>query len=357
MSDTIVIQSHRGPYTVDFDEDVFSRLSTATGTTVHYLVDRQVAELYRADLAPVLGAPSVLLIDANENSKSLERFPAYVAHLVSRSVRRDHELIAVGGGVIQDITSFLAATLLRGISWRFFPTTLLAQADSCIGSKSSVNCGDAKNILGTFTPPHEITVATRFLDTLGPAEIRSGVGEMLKAHAIEGPDAFDLIARDYSRLFADRGTLVRYLRRSLEIKRPYVEKDEFDRGPRLIFNYGHSFGHALEAATEFAIPHGIAVTMGMDMANYVAARKRVGDPELYRSRHPILKANFAGYETLPVPLAAFHAAMAKDKKNVGRDRVTVVLPTVDRLLFRTTIDVDDEFRGICRDYLMTERGT
>src|SRR5204862_184742 len=99
-------------------------------------------------------------------------------------------LLAVGGGITQDITCFLAATLLRGIDWHFYPTTLLAQADSCIGSKSSINVGAAKNILGTFPPPKQVTISTCFLDTLDPGDVRSGVGEMLKVHAIEGPGAF-----------------------------------------------------------------------------------------------------------------------------------------------------------------------
>ncbi|MFL5887412.1 MAG: AroB-related putative sugar phosphate phospholyase (cyclizing), partial [Thermoleophilaceae bacterium] len=288
----LVIESHAGPYEVTFDDGALRALGeqVSDGKT-HVVIDDRVASLYEEELAPVLGSPSVLRIEASEPAKSLDRFPAYIEHLVARGVRRGHVLVAVGGGVIQDIVCFLAATLLRGLEWHFVPTTLLAQADSCIGSKSSINVGSIKNVLGTFTPPARVTIATRLLDTLSPEDVRSGVGEMLKVHAIEGPEAFDAIAADYSRLFDDRETMERYVHRSLEIKKRIIEIDEFDRGPRNVMNYGHSFGHALESATDFAVPHGIAVTIGMDMANYTARQLGLADGAFERM-HGTLAANY-----------------------------------------------------------------
>lgn len=354
MSETLTVQSHKGPYTVHFDEDALAHLNAAVSADAHFIVDARVAELYRDKMAAVLASPSVLLIAADENNKSLEKFPAYVQHLVDRKIRRDHTLIAVGGGVIQDITCFLAATMLRGVSWRFYPTTLLAQADSCIGSKSSINSGAAKNILGTFTPPREIHLATTFLDTLDARDVRSGVGEMLKVHVIDGPASFDAIAADYERLFVDRATMIRYVRRSLEIKQGYIERDEFDQGPRNIFNYGHSFGHAIEAATDFAVPHGIAVTIGMDMANWTAWQLGVGTEAHYRRMHGALAANYAGFEGAPVPIDPFIAAISKDKKNVGGD-VTLILPGPDARVARGRYPNDDRFRALCAEYLAERR--
>ncbi|MCB2100610.1 MAG: hypothetical protein KDE22_07055, partial [Rhodobacterales bacterium] len=290
-------------------------------------------------------------VQATEPNKALDRFPAYVAHLVAHGVRRDHVLLAIGGGIIQDITCFLAATLLRGVDWHFYPTTLLAQADSCIGSKSSINCGDAKNILGTFTPPRQVTICTRFLDTLDPRDVRSGVGEMLKVQVIDGPGAFDRLAADYPRLFTDPAVMETYIRRSLEVKKGYIETDEFDRGPRNIFNYGHSFGHAIEAATDFAIPHGIAVTIGMDMANWISARLGVGSAENHRRMRPPLRANYDGYERHPVPLEPFLKALSKDKKNVGSGTVTLILPDAGGRVFRDVYANDAAFAALCREFL------
>ena len=161
MSENLVIQSHRGPYEVHFDDDALVHLDRNVPPNAHFLIDKRVASLYGREMRSVLDSASVLQIDATEQNKSLEAMPRYVNHLVARSVRRAHTLIAIGGGIIQDITCFLAATLLRGLPWRFIPTTLLAQADSCIGSKSSINLGATKNILGTFNPPGDI-VRARF---------------------------------------------------------------------------------------------------------------------------------------------------------------------------------------------------
>lgn len=350
MSD-LVIASHKGPYGVTFAEDGLERLDAAVPAGAHVIVDARVAELYSDRMRNILSGPSVLRIEATEANKSLERFPAYVDHLVGRSLRRDQPLIAVGGGIIQDITCFLAATMLRGVSWHFYPTTLLAQCDSCIGSKSSINCGEAKNILGTFTPPNQVVISTRFLDTLDERDVRSGVGEMLKVHAIAGPEAFAGFASGYDAMFTERAAMVAAIRRSLEIKKAVIEVDEFDTGPRLVFNYGHSFGHAMEAATDFAIPHGIAVTIGMDMANWISAELGIGTRDHWAAGHGVLKKNYRGFEGFPVPVDRVLAALAKDKKNTGSGSVTLILPDAQGRVFRGVHAADDRFRQLCRTYL------
>lgn len=351
MSEPLTIQSHKGPYTAAFDVDALRRLDAAVPENAHFIVDDRVAELYAEQMGNVLAHRSVLRIPATEDNKSLEKFPGYVRHLVERGLRRDHELFAIGGGILQDITCFLAATMLRGVGWVFYPTTLLAQADSCIGSKSSINSGQAKNILGTFTPPRRIHVSTRFLDTLDERDVRSGVGEMLKVHVIDGPDSFDRIAADYDRLFAEPAVMQAYIRRALEVKKGYIERDEFDQGPRNVFNYGHSFGHAIEAATDFAIPHGIAVTIGMDMANYVSWQLGVGTEAHFARMHPTLRRNYRGFGDHPVPLEPFLAALAKDKKNVGTGSATLILPDREGHVFRDAYPTDAVFAGICGDFL------
>ena len=334
--------------------DAFRNLNSDVPPKTHFLIDRHVADLYADTIPNVLRSNSVLLIDATESNKSLDRMPHYVAHLLANGVRRDHIITAIGGGIIQDITCFLAATLLRGIDWKFYPTTLLAQADSCIGSKSSINAGAAKNILGTFTPPKEVVISTRVLTTLDEQDVRSGVGEMLKVHAIDGSAAFSKITEDYDKLFTEANLLMDYIRRSLNIKKTYIETDEFDRGPRNVFNYGHSFGHAIEVATDFAVPHGIAVTLGMDMANYISGEIGFGDPALHADRHGILKRNFRNFEEYPVPIEAFLSAISKDKKNIGSE-LMLILPTENARLQKFSVANDDLFQKLCMTYLTCVR--
>ena len=354
MSDTLTIESHKGPYTVHFDNDALAALDADPPANAHFIVDGRVAELYGAAMGNVLAARSVLIIEATEEAKSLHHFPAYVDHLVSRRVRRGDVLVAIGGGITQDITCFLAATMLRGLDWCFYPSTLLAQADSCIGSKSSINAGAAKNILGTFTPPREVYLSTRFLETLDVRDVRSGVGEILKVHAIEGADAFNRLAKAYPDLFTSHQVMRRYIQSALEIKKPYIEVDEFDRRERNIFNYGHSFGHAIEAATRFAVPHGIAVTIGMDTANYTAFRLANAPEAFYARMHPTLRANYRGFEHQDVPLDLFLAALAKDKKNVGAD-LTLIQPDADGILRKRRQEPDAAFRACCEEFFAIER--
>ena len=355
MVDNLTIQSHKGPYTVHFKEDALEALNADIPENTHFIIDRNIAELYRDNIPNILNHESVLLIEAVEPHKSLEECPKYVQHLVSCGLRRGHTLLAIGGGIIQDITCFLAATMLRGVPWRFVPTTLLAQADSCIGSKSSINAGAAKNILGTFTPPVRIDLCTQFLDTLPARDVRSGVGEMIKVHVIDGPESFDAIAADYERIFADREVMRRYLRRSLSIKKGYIERDEFDQTVRLVFNYGHTFGHAIEAATNFEIPHGIAVTIGMDMANWVSAQIGVGDISHYERMHPTLAKNYAGYEGTSVPVDEVMRCLGKDKKNIGKGLVTLILPDKVAHVVRDSYPIDDRLRNLCAEYLEVHR--
>jgi len=353
VSEQLVIQSYKGPYTVTFDDDAFAHLNANVSPQAHFIVDANVADLYANELSNVLASPSVLQIEALEANKSLDKFTGYVEHLVSRGIRRGHTLIAIGGGIMQDITCFLGATMFRGLDWRFYPTTLLAQADSCIGSKSSINVGKLKNMLGTFTPPAQITISTRVLGSLDEREIRSGLGEMLKVHVIDGPQSFDQIAADYPRLLADPVVMRRYIHLSLNIKKRIIEKDEFDRGIRNVMNYGHSFGHAIESATDFAIPHGIAVTIGMDMANYTAMRFGLMDKRHYERMHPTLAANYAGFKHVEIPLGAFLEAIAKDKKNTNT-QLRLILPDAAARVSRGLYANDATFRTICADYLAGE---
>ncbi|MEK6730663.1 MAG: AroB-related putative sugar phosphate phospholyase (cyclizing) [Pseudomonadota bacterium] len=327
MSEFFEINAHTGNYRVVFEKDVMHYLARDVDKIAHLIIDKNVMSLYQKRLQPILlQAASVLCIETAESAKSLEQLPEYVKFLTAHQLRRDHRLIAIGGGVVQDITCFLAATILRGVKWCFYPTTLLAQADSCIGSKSSLNCGDIKNILGTFTPPEKVIIDVLFLDTLKKCDLQSGMGEMLKVHAIDSPQAFDKIAQDYHAIFEDRALMIKYIRRSLEIKKYYIEIDEFDRHERNVMNYGHSFGHAIESATYYKIPHGIAVSMGMDMANYISPQLKLGRKDTYLRMHDILNENYNDFRDIDISTIRFFEALSKDKKNLGQQALALILP-------------------------------
>jgi 3-dehydroquinate synthase len=352
VSDPLDIQSHTGPYRVTFETgEPFAGLDAFDGAL---LLDRRVDELYGAALAPAKAKLKTVYVDASEDAKSLERLPEYVVALSTAGFRRGGTLVAVGGGVVQDIACFLAAVYMRGVDWAFYPTTLLAQADSCIGSKSSINVGGIKNLVGTFTPPRAVAINARVLETLTDPDIRSGIGEMLKVHAIAGPAAFDALSADYDAVLTDRATRLHYVRESLRFKQVLIEQDEFDRGPRLVMNYGHTFGHAIESATDYAIPHGIAVTIGMEMANYVAAELGVTTRAHHERMRGVLVKNAGAERGVAVPAERVLAAIARDKKNVG-DELTLILPGPDGRIARGRYPNDARFAEVCRAFLAERR--
>lgn len=319
------IQSRVHPYSVEEHPDIAAALTVvAAGTTPHYLVDAAVLAAYGPVLGPRLPADRTLAIEATEAAKSYADLEPVFLGLLARGLRRSGSLVVIGGGVLQDAGCFVASVLARGIHWSLLPTTLLAQADSCIGSKSSINIGDFKNQLGTFYPPHRVLLVPAFLDTLPPDEIRSGLGEVIKLQLLAGERGFRELLDDLAGL-ADttpavrRELLGRWVRRSLDVKQPVIEADEFDRGERLLLNYGHTFGHAFEAATAFAIPHGIAVVLGMIAATHVSARLGMVAPDhaaevtaLLRPWHEPYARRLAG-----VAMEAILAALSRDKKNTA----------------------------------------
>jgi 3-dehydroquinate synthase len=351
VPDGLVIQSHKGPYSVHFTDDLLADCSRLLEGQPHFLVDANVARLYAGPLRAVLEHPNTQIIEATEENKSIQRVIPVIEQLVENRMRRDHALVAIGGGIIQDITCFIASTFLRGVPWRFVPTTLLAQSDSCIGSKSSINLGSTKNILGTFNPPKEIFICTDLLDTLDVKDIYSGIGEIVKVHAIDGAESFDRLAADYDTMVAERPVLLEYIRKALLIKQKFIQVDEFDQGIRNIFNYGHSFGHAIESATNFGMPHGVAVAMGMDMANRIAVMRDILPEAHYRRMHGALRKTYDAFAATPIPIEPMLSALMKDKKNTST-RLVLIFPVGDSAAIeRVQVPPDETFRAQCETFL------
>lgn len=345
----IKIQSHRGQYEVHFFEKV-SDLRIDNEIDQFYLVDQKVLELHLAGKLPM---GRTVVFTAVEENKSIERIPEVLQDLLNKGIKRNCTLVAVGGGITQDVACFIASVLFRGIDWTFYPTTLLAQADSCIGSKSSINFSSWKNILGNFNPPTSVLVCQEFLRTLSERDIRSGVGEIIKIHALENVDEFKNLASQYEKIINDPNVQQKFIQRSLELKKRWIEMDEFDKGPRNLLNYGHSFGHALEAATNFAIPHGIAVTIGMDIANFVALKLGRIDSKAFEFYHEAIIKNVRGEMSNPIPMDKFLQAIGKDKKNIGSN-LSLILPS-EKGFEKVQVPNDNTFKNLVVEYLNMQK--
>ena len=348
MPDMIIISKFK-EYSVDFVDDFTVPLKRETEDGAFIIVDSIVLDLYRARLEGVVKEKRYMVVNANEKNKNLEKCKEIIEILVANKVRRNQKLMAVGGGVIQDITAFVASILYRGIEWSFLPTTLLAQADSCIGSKTSINLGDKKNLIGNFYPPSSIYIDTVFLDSLLADDVKSGIGEMLHFYFYSNSPFFDKLIRNYSQVLSNRAVLIEYIKESLTIKKSVIEVDEFDKGERNKFNYGHTFGHALETITNYGIKHGQAVTMGMDIANYLSVRMGLMDQSLFETIHAKLAVNFSNYDIGQCDLEAYFGALAKDKKNLGNN-LGCILSEGPGGLVRKQVPFDDTLKEVIRTY-------
>jgi 3-dehydroquinate synthase len=297
----------------------------------------------------VLKTHSWISCDATEDQKSYTGLVPVLEQLIEGGFKRNNRLVAVGGGVIQDVTAFIASVLFRGVDWFFIPTTLLAQADSCIGSKTSINFGPYKNQLGGFHPPQEIVIDLEFLKTLPEREILSGLGEMAHYFPIAGEVDFERFARDLDRYREHGDVLKGLIHRSLQIKKTYVEIDEFDRNERQIFNYGHSFGHALESVTRYHIPHGIAVAYGMDMANFFSVKLGLLAPDVRQRIEMVLRRIWDSIPLTEVDQHAFEEALKRDKKNRGTE-LGLILTSGFGQMFKRFVPHDRQFSDWLAEY-------
>jgi 3-dehydroquinate synthase len=313
-------------YKVNIDEEEASEKALEREGSI-FLVDKKVWAKYKTGLLWRVDTRRLILIDATERNKEFRRLRAVFLKTLALGARKNITLVAIGGGIIQDIAGFVAATLFRGVPWVLFPSTLLAQADSCIGAKSSVNLGMMKNQIGAFYPPGAIYISTRFLATLSNTDIKSGLGEIAKLSIIDGETRWREFKTDLPALLGRDGQAIRkWIELSLGIKKKYIEEDEFDKGIRNYLNYGHCFGHAIEAATNNRIPHGQAVSLGIILADIVALnRGYISNQRLNEHRSTINEIVDFSLDKISLNEGEIISAMGKDKKRVGSGYAVVVL--------------------------------
>ncbi len=348
------IKSRIKDYSVQFIGGFSQGLDRHNLSKIYLIIDKKVAGLYGKQFKDIWKKYPYLLLQAEESVKTLEYAKIIIRRLIESDVKRDCRLVAIGGGVIQDISAFVASILYRGVDWIFYPTTLLAQSDSCIGSKTSINIDEYKNQVGNFYPPSKIFLNTGFLKTLSDGEIKSGMGEIIKVHLLDGKKSFSYIYRHYESALKDKGLMRELIFRSLKIKKRVIEKDEFDSGYRNIMNYGHTFGHALESLTDYGLPHGQAVTVGMDISNYLSLRLGYINNSLFLRLHELLLRNWPNYNFKGCDRERFFKSLGRDKKN-SSGMVNAILTRGPGKMFKHGLVLGAGFRkeitGYFREYL------
>lgn len=261
-----------GSVSVCFDTeslaDQIRCLTTSLNSTIT-VTDRQVAKFHESDSVSMLQsmgmAPIVHQIEPGEASKGLAEVGRLFETMASTGIGRDGLVIALGGGVVNDLAGFVAATWMRGIKWLAIPTTVEAMIDACVGGKTAINLPAGKNLVGAFHHPTAIYINPAYLATLPSRDVRAGMAESIK-HALLFDEAF-LVEHERNAeaiLNLDPGVIQGMIARNIQLKADMVRRDPLEQtGERMLLNFGHTIGHALEAACGFALRHGECVALGI----------------------------------------------------------------------------------------------
>ncbi len=308
------------------------------GARAAIVTDEYVATHWlRQTEASLLGAgiaTSRIIIDEGEVSKSYEGMEYVCEELIAAKIERNDLVIALGGGVVGDLAGFAAAILRRGVDFVQVPTSLLAQVDSSVGGKTGINSPHGKNLVGAFHQPVLVVADTAVLDTLSPRQFRAGYAEVAKYGVLGDEAFFAWLEANHADIFAGGAAREHAIATSCRAKAAIVMRDERENGERALLNLGHTFGHALEAATGFSdrLFHGEGVAIGMVLAaEFSAQLGMIAEADALRVKHHLAAAglpthlqDIAGFTQEKVSAEALMGLMAQDKK-VKRGRLTFIL--------------------------------
>ena len=237
----------------------------------------------------------VIILDQGEKAKSLSNYQSIINFLIDNKFDRSDGIIAVGGGVIGDISGFVSSTYLRGISYIQIPTTLLAQVDSSVGGKTAINIPAGKNLIGAFYNPKGVIIDTNVLHTLSSRELNAGLAEVIKYGLIQNKYLLSLLEKNVVAILNRNHKIIEeVIFESIKTKAKIVTKDEKETGIRALLNFGHTFGHAIEAHGKYKkILHGEAVAKGMLIASKISMLEGlISEKELLKIRNLLLDYRF-----------------------------------------------------------------
>ena len=306
------------------------------GRDLLIVTNTTVAKLYLAKLAGSFSQRHIAecILPDGEQHKTLQTAGWVLDALVANKMNRDATVLALGGGVVGDIAGFAASCYQRGIGYVQMPTTLLAQVDSSVGGKTGVNHSGGKNLIGAFYQPQAVIADTDALRTLPDRELKSGLAEVIKHGVVWDPMLFAWLEKAIPQLLArDTEALTYAISRSCEIKATVVARDEREHNLRAILNFGHTFGHAIEAATSYEkYLHGEAVALGMIIATDLSCRLGMIDAAIKERLRDILARAGLPIEAPRIGAARAYELMQMDKKVLGGTIRLVLLEKLGRAI-------------------------
>ncbi len=325
------VKSNLNNYEITFHNTIEDLLNTLNKQN-WFIIDKNLKKYYNFD-----SLSNKIFYECNETTKSFNHIEILLKTFTQNQFKSNTEVIIIGGGTLQDVAGFCCSIYSRGIKYKFVPTTLLSQCDSCVGGKTSINFNSVKNILGTFYPPTEILICDKFLQTLNEKDFRSGLGEVFKFKILQNKLSKDIFLKE---------NLNQLIRECLEYKISIIEVDEFDQGLRKLLNYGHTFGHALEITSDYKIPHGSAVILGILIINDILKELNVETNLDYISINEI---GLSLIEHITLNKKWFNIKniikiIKLDKKNTGK--INLVIPDKD-IIFKIINLEENEIIRLC----------
>ncbi len=321
----IYVPLKTNPYYVYIGYDNFNEIipiaeKNNLSKNIFALIDKNVFKHHKNKILSAfnkLDNFNYLLYNSNENNKNIENVLKIYKEILKKGYNRNSTFIAIGGGIVGDLFGFVAATFMRGVNYIQVPTTLLSCVDSSVGGKTGYNYLDYKNIIGSIYQPKFVLMDIGFLNSLNKTEIINGLGEVVKTSFLISKAQADNFNQNFNKLVnLDKDIITETISECVKFKAGVVQSDEREElGIRKILNLGHTFGHAIEKETNFKVPHGQAVIIGMACALYLSYQIKLIDVELLMHGLEILD-NFTDYIKLkPFDINNAYESMKKDKKS------------------------------------------
>jgi len=338
-NDKVHIKSYNKIYNVVYNQNNLSKIIDEEYETNDFIViDRNVYNLDNNCLQNI-DTNFFFIFDAIESNKTIESVLRIVDLLFEVKFNKKNKLLIIGGGITQDVGGFVSAIYKRGIKWTLVPTTILSMTDSCIGGKVGVN-RVSKNMLGLFCAPNKVIISDSFINSLKNDDIISGIGEALKLSLIGGKSCYQYFKNNYNENCMNYINLIKM---STSVKKLIIEVDELENNERKVLNYGHTFGHALESASNYFIPHGIAVIIGMYMINKLFYQDKYIDLNNYMVS--IIPDKFKKIE---ISYDLFINSVLNDKKNDGDNVCFILLDEIgsSKFIFKKISEMNNDLKNV-----------
>jgi len=329
-------------------ETICSLINTKLSNQGCLIVDRKVFDIHlKKDIK--IDKKRIYLVDASESIKNIDTVLSICEFYAMHNINKGSDIYVIGGGILQDLGGSASYLFKRGVPWSYLPSTLLGISDSCLGGKTAVNFKTYKNLLGLFSAPRELILCSDFIESLTFQDMACGYGEIFRLSLTGGEKSFEIFKNNIQNsLIGDKSAIKNLIISSLLVKKAVIEEDEYEINIRKSMNYGHTIGHAVEAITEFKIPHGIGVAIGILIENDISRRLNMMDAtlckEIIESAKSIIDHRYVDL----LSESSFNNIsehLRKDKKTVGNKANFTYLKNIGNMQFAYN-DINETYQHI-----------